>query len=86
MINSLEIAPKVFVESWDQVSHGYRHCCGIFVIVLKVGKEIHIQNKDDVETTIAFWRMNAQAPMEPTTAKIPPDIQMWMNNRKTINN
>jgi hypothetical protein len=81
-MNKIEVAPNVFLGAWNHVSYGYKHACGSFVIVLITGKEIHIQNKEDVETTINFWRMNAQAPLEPQAENIPPDIQQWMKQRK----
>lgn len=77
----VEIAPNIFVNSWDDVFYGYQHCCGSFIIKMRDGEEIHIQDKNNVRQTITYWRSLSDAPLDPKT-KIHGDIMRWMPKLK----
>lgn len=81
----VEIAPNIFVESWDDVNYGYRHCCGSFIIKLSDGEEIHIKDRNDVQRTVDYWRSLSDAPLDPKM-KIHPDIARWMGDRRAGQN
>jgi hypothetical protein len=80
-IKKVEIAPNVFVNSWNDVKLGYLHVCGDFIIHTVCGEFIHVKDSAEISATIDLWRGISEAPLE-SIAKIPTDIAFWMNKKR----
>jgi hypothetical protein len=90
----LEIAPDLFVKSWDDVSYAslrqYYRCdgtiCRFFEIRLTNERNFVVGDfNDDIDRTIKFWKSHSiQFGNEPTNGtetagKLHEDIDRWMN-------
>ena len=74
----IEIAPNVFVKSWDEVINGYLHGSGVFVIKLANGQCINVQGDEDIKTTLNLWKSSGVPIPEEAASKVPEEINLWL--------
>jgi hypothetical protein len=61
----VKVAPRVYLQSWDEVADGYIHGCGHFIIDTKEGNCIHVSEPAEIEQTLAIWDSQVLSDADP---------------------